>query len=372
MRRFERYLLPGIVFQSVLIGGAYATGREIVQYGARFGAHGAASVVAIFLGFSLMSVLAFEFARVSGTYDYRSFVRALIGPLWPAFDLLFIVMAVLVIAVVGAASGDVVEDILGLPYWVGVVGVITMVGALNAAGRRTIERFKTLGSALLYGGYVLFAGAVLARRWPQTLAALSAEPAAQDGGGSASWAAAFGIGVLYVGYNLAVLPTTFFTLDRQTQRREAVAAGLIAGVMATVPFLLTYLAIMGYYPDAEVTGATVPWLVMLRRVGGGPLLTVFALVIFWTLVETSTGMIHAIVDRLAVNLAEKGRPPLTRGQVAVLTMSVLLLAVALSRLGLIDLVAKGYTAMAYGFLLLFALPLLTVGLARILAAPPRR
>ena len=38
--RFEQFLLPGIVFQSVLIGGAYATGREIVQYGARFGAVG--------------------------------------------------------------------------------------------------------------------------------------------------------------------------------------------------------------------------------------------------------------------------------------------------------------------------------------------
>jgi len=197
-------------------------------------------------------------------------------------------------------------------------------------------------------------------------------PALQDGGGSVSWTAAFGIGVLYVGYNLATLPATFFTLDRQTRRREAVGAGLVAGVMATVPFLLTYLAIMGYYPDAEVTGAAVPWLVMLRRVGGGALLTVFALVIFWTLVETSTGMIHAIVDRIAVNIAENSRPPMTRGQVGVLTIGVLVLAAVLSRLGLIDLVARGYTAMAYGFLLLFALPLSTVGLARILAAPSRR
>ena len=110
MRRFEQYLLPGIVFQSVLIGGAYATGREIVEYGARLGALGLYSIAAIFVGFSVMSVLAFEFARISGAYDYRSFVRALIGPLWPLFDLLFVVMAVLVIAVVGAASGDVVAQ----------------------------------------------------------------------------------------------------------------------------------------------------------------------------------------------------------------------------------------------------------------------
>ena len=99
MRKFQQYVLPGIIFQSVLIGGAYATGREIVQYGARFGARGLWSIAAIFLGFSLMSALAFEFARVNGTYDYRNFVRALIGPAWPLFDVLFVAMAILVIAV---------------------------------------------------------------------------------------------------------------------------------------------------------------------------------------------------------------------------------------------------------------------------------
>ena len=369
MRKFQQYLLPGIVFQSVLIGGAYATGREIVQYGARFGARGLWSIAAIFLGFSLMCVLAFEFARVSRAYDYRNFVRALIGPVWPLFDALFVAMAILVIAVVGAASGDVVEEILGLPYWVGVVVVICLVGALNAAGRAAIERFKTVGSAVLYAGYVVFAGAVLYERWPQTMAALRAGSGTEGGDGGPSIAAAFGVGVLYVGYNLATMPATFFTLDRLTERRQAIGAGLIAGLMATVPFVLTYLAIMGYYPDAEVTAANVPWLVMLGRVGGGTLLAVFAFVIVWTLVETSTGMIHAIVDRVAVNLAEVGRPPMSRGQVGALTVTVLTLAAVLSRLGLIELVSRGYTVMAYGFLLLFALPLCTVGVYRIFTAP---
>jgi uncharacterized membrane protein YkvI len=371
--RFERYVLPGIVFQSVLIGGAYATGREIVQYGARFGAAGLWSIAAIFVGFSLMCVLAFEFARVSGAYDYRSFVRALIGPLWPLFDVLFVVMAVLVIAVVGAASGDVVESIVGLPYWVGVVAVIALVGVLNASGRIAIERFKTVGSVLLYGGYVFFAGAVLSRRWSAVaevllpgdgLSPATPGPNITSGGP----AAAFAIGVLYVGYNLATLPASFFTLDRQTERRHAIGVGLIAGLMATVPFVLTYLAVLAFYPDPEVLNAAVPWLVMLRRVGGEALLVLFAFVIVWTLVETSTGMIHAIVDRVAVNLAEVGRPPMSRAQVGTLTVAVLVLAALLSRLGLIDLVARGYTAMAYGFLLLFALPLVTVGLYRIVRA----
>ena len=35
-----KILLPGIVLQSVLMGGGYATGREIIEYGGKFGAYG--------------------------------------------------------------------------------------------------------------------------------------------------------------------------------------------------------------------------------------------------------------------------------------------------------------------------------------------
>ena len=34
--KYARYVLPGVLLQSVLIGGGYATGREIYSYGAKF------------------------------------------------------------------------------------------------------------------------------------------------------------------------------------------------------------------------------------------------------------------------------------------------------------------------------------------------
>lgn len=34
---FGKYLVPGILLQSVLIGGGYATGREVISYGAMYG-----------------------------------------------------------------------------------------------------------------------------------------------------------------------------------------------------------------------------------------------------------------------------------------------------------------------------------------------
>ena len=347
----------------MLIGGAYATGREIVEYGAKYGAMGVWSIVAIGAGFSLIAILAYEFARVFRVYDYRHFVKRLIGPFWPLFDVVYGVMVVVTIAVVSAASGRVVEEVLGLSYWVGVGLVIVLVGALEAGGRRLIERFKTVGSVLLYGGFVVFAGLVLNQTWGNVEAVFATGDTSYEASVTL-WGALF-TGILYVGYNLGVMPATLFVLDYQTTRRQTVVAGIISGVLATAPFILTYLAVLGHYPNAEVLDAEIPWLVMLGSVGGATLVSVYAVVILWTLVETSTGMIHAVLKRIDANLEDLGRPVLTPVQSGALTVGVLATAAVLSSVGIIDLVAKGYLAMAYGFLALFALPLLTIGVYRI-------
>jgi len=175
-------------------------------------------------------------------------------------------------------------------------------------------------------------------------------------------------GVLYVGYNLASLPATLFTLDRLTRPAQAAWAGLITGVLSTIPFALTFLAILAFYPDPEVLDADVPWLVMLQQRAGSGITALYAVVVLWTLVETCIGLLHALTDRVDASLREMGRRTLSARSIALLTASALIVAALFSRVGLIALVARGYTLMAYGFLALFALPLMTVGVWRILRA----
>ena len=48
MPRWVRvYLVPGAVFQSVMIGGGYGTGRELVEYFVRYGVGGALKGIAL-------------------------------------------------------------------------------------------------------------------------------------------------------------------------------------------------------------------------------------------------------------------------------------------------------------------------------------
>ena len=72
---FQRYLLPGFVFQSMIIAGGYGTGRELVefflQYGPVGGLLGMLLPATILMG--VFCAIAFELARLTRSYDYRNF-----------------------------------------------------------------------------------------------------------------------------------------------------------------------------------------------------------------------------------------------------------------------------------------------------------
>jgi uncharacterized membrane protein YkvI len=355
---YGRLILPGVILQSVLIGGGYATGREIVEFGAKYGALGWVAGLAILVGFGLMAFLMLEMARRFQAFDYRTLLRKLIGPFYWLFDIVYILLAILIIAIMAAATGEILNSTLGLNYWVGVVLIIVIVGLLNFYGEGVIERFKTFGTVALYIGYLIFATLVISENWGTIKQTLSSGE--QSLFPDVSLWAVIWTGILYVGYNLAVFPPALFTAQRATRLRDTALAGLFAGLLMTVPWFLTYFALMGFYPRDDIFGATVPWLEMLSGQGAW-VVVVFGIVVGWTLVETATGMIYALVARVNQNLLDIERRPMSRRLGGLIAVGTLLLALALAQVGIIDLVAKGYTAMGYAMIAVFAVPLLVRG-----------
>ena len=92
----------------------------------------------------------------------------------------------------------------------------------------------------------------------------------------------------------------------------------------------------------------------------------FYLAVFGTFVQTGTGFVHAVNERIAEVAREHKRemPRWLRPMVALLA---LVFSVGLaSRFGLIDLIAGGYGTLTWVFIAVFLLPLMTVGLRRII------
>lgn len=355
--RFQRFLLPGFAFKAVVIGGGYATGREIAEFFLPAGPWGGlAAILLATVIWSGVCALTFLFARRAGAQDYRAFFRALLGPYWVVFEVAYAVFVVLILAVFGAAAGEIGRATLGAPPLLGTLALMAGIAGFAAFGNAAVERLFTYVSFLLYGVYALFLLFALTSFGDRIDAAFAGARGLGPG-----WAAG---GLTYAGYNIVgavvVLPVT----RHLTSDRDAVAAGLLAGPLAMLPALLFFTCMTAFTPD--IAGAVLPSDYMLTRLDRPIFHLLFQLMIFAALLESGTGAVHAINQRIAAAwLARRGAAlgSRVRGAIAIaLLVGCMLLA---DRFGLVALIANGYRALAYILIAVYVLPLLTIGVWRL-------
>jgi uncharacterized membrane protein YkvI len=100
---------------------------------------------------------------------------------------------------------------------------------------------------------------------------------------------------------------------------------------------------------------------MLTRLNAPILHVVFQLMILAALLESGTGGVHAVNQRVAGVLRVRGRTLSTRGRF-LLSAGVLIVSVFVAtRFGLVALIARGYRALAYLFIAVYVVPLLAYG-----------
>ncbi len=351
---FQRVLLPGFCFQSMIIAGGYGTGRELVDFFLTKGVLGGllGMVVVTVPLWSVVCALTFEVSRRAGAFDYRNFARALLGRWHGLYEALYLASMLVVVSVVAAAGGEIVSRSLGLPYVVGVLAIMAAVGWLVLGGTSAVEGFLSAWSIALYALYAVVLIASFRSFGPDIMAGLASGEVTRD------WALG---GAEYMAYNVGTLPAVLFCARHLKTRRDAVIAGVLAGPIGILPAILFFVAISGLGP--AMVNETVPSLTLLAAIGSPLLLVAFQVVLFGTLVETATSLIHAFNERIARALEESGRK--LRPSLRPLTSTVvLLLAALLAQAGLAGLIGIGYRILTYGFWIVFILPLLWWGVRR--------
>lgn len=351
MKTLRRYLLPGFIFQSVVIAGGYGTGRELAEFFLSRGPLGGLLAMAVAtLVWSAVCTVSYEFARIFRAFDYRTFFRRLLGPAWLLFELLYLALLMIVLAVVAAAAGAILEEAFGLPSLVGVIGIMALVGALVFGGNSTIERALTGWSGVLYGVYFIFF------IWCVSSFGTEIRASLESGVVQGNWLRS---GLEYAGYNLGVLPAVLIAIRHHRSRKDTVISGLLTGPIAMLPALLFFVAIAGEYP--AILGEQVPVNHMLELLGSRTFQIVFQVMLFGTLVETGAGLIHSVNERLARTIQDGERQMRARSRV-ISALAMLTAGAAIAQFGLTSLVAKGYGWLTYGYLAIFVLPVLTWGI----------
>jgi uncharacterized membrane protein YkvI len=327
---FQRFLLPGFALKAVIIGGGYATGRELAEYFVPAGPWGGlAGMLLATLIWSVVAALTFALARQLHAYDYRSFFQQLLGPGWVLFEAAYLIFVVLILAVFGAAAGAIGAATFGWPELMGAVVLAAAILFATAFGEAGVERLFKYASMLIYAVYALFLFFALTRFGDRIGAGFAAAGPPPD----------------------------------------ALIAGAIAGPLTMLPAILFFVAMMAFYPG--IGDETLPSDFLLRQMAVPGFHLLFQLMIFTALLESGVGAIHAINERIAGAFEARGRAaPGTAGRALIGAAILAGCMFVAARVGLVDLIASGYRILAWLFLAVYVVPLLGIGTYRLVKRGP--
>ena len=225
---FRVLIIPSSVFLSVVFGGSYGTGREIMEFVSQHGPGGGLIALAsVVITYSVLLFITFELARTFQQFEYRGFFQKLLGPFWFLYEIVILLGMLITLAVCTTAAGAIVDSRFGQPAWLGSIALLLIVFVLTYQGRALVQ--KTMILAVLALGLVLVALLIqLAGEPAQRISqAFAAEPI--------TWEAWQG-GVQYALVNGGFIPLLLYCARGVQSRSQAgVAAVSAASVSALAP-----------------------------------------------------------------------------------------------------------------------------------------
>ena len=349
---FQKYLLPGFIFQSLIIGGGYGTGRELVEFFLREGPiSGLVNMGIATIIWSIVLALCFEFARRGEYYEYRSFISGLLGKWWFTYEVLYLIGLILVVSVMGSASGEIFSEMFSLPELVGIIIMMSLVGFIVYNGTALVEKVLSFWSIILYAAFAIMF-IIIFIMFPKDIASSFSQQTSDT-----NWTMG---GIKYAAYNIGLAPAILFCVRHFDSRKEAVISGIVAGIIGMLPALVMFIAMLSQFP--QIISETVPVNIILEKIGWRPFKFIFQIVLFGTFIETGVGLVHGFNERIL-----SVKPDLLDSWRAMIGVFLLLISIFFAnQIGLIGLIAKGYGALTWGYWIIFVIPIVTVGLKSIL------
>jgi len=355
-RFFRVYVVPSSVFLSVVFGGSYGSGREVVEYVSRYGPSGGfLALAAIVMGYGILLSLSFELARIFRAYEYDAFFRVLLGRAAFLYEVVIIAAMILVLAVVAAAAGTIVEDHFGASSFWGSAAMLASVVMLTYYGRTIVERSMVVSVTAL----ALFLAVLIG--WSILEHAGEIQLTFDRGGGEDG---AFWGGLTYAVANGGFIPLLLYCARDLRTQKECLAAGLVAGTVAAVPALVFHLVFMAGFPEIIQERLPAYWIVEALTNPG--LLNFYVIILFVLVCQTGVGLLQGFLERVEAISNRLRQQPLNPVSHGVFSGGAVILSMIFAEVGLVALIAAGYSILSATFTAVFVLPLLTRGVYQVI------
>jgi uncharacterized membrane protein YkvI len=344
-----------------VFGGAYSTGREVLEFMSKNGPWGGLiSLLTITITYIVILFLCFELARRYEAYDYRAFFKVLLGRAWFLYEILITIGLILTLAICSSATGNIAKEHFGVSVYLGGFIMLLIVVILNYFGREIVEKSMiytviALGLLVAYLCFRLFG--TFGTEIAETFSTNSASNVTQS----------VKSGLIYAFTVTGFIPMIIFCGRDLFSINESLLAGFAAGIVAVLPGLAFHLCFMAFYPG--IVDATVPTYLVIEKATSGLFLNLYVVVVFVLIALTGVGLLQGVLQRMDNWMQESSGRVLTPANHALISGLALIASSGLATVGLVDLIIKGFTFFSISFTLIFFIPLFTIGIYKIFFVP---
>ena len=356
-KRWYYILAIGFTFTVAIFGGAFASGREIMQFFGRFGSLG-------FWGALLATVLFAYFAIIGlittchwKTFDYKSYALRLYREFLPEkvatkaywlFEVSYLFLCILILGIITATLASMFVAELGIAYGLAITVANAIILLVVVFGADIIRAFNfTITWLLLLAAVIVFAIAfvpIAGESWSVVTSGV--------GPGGAGWVVS---SILYVSYNLMGVIMVTSLAEPIRDRFSARTAGLIGGIGIGLLIVFEYVCCMAFYPG--IVEEVLPLWFVCAKTGSGLVRFAYDFILTGAILTTGIAVTYPPVKRFMPLMVTKLGAERQKLSGFILTLILILIGLGLSTFGLIPLVAKGFTTMGWIFTVVFLIPL---------------
>lgn len=361
---FKIWFGLGALMFGTYCGANMASGVYASTYMVTFGGGWMWACLAIFIAFmTFFCAVALDFIRAYKVSDYNSYYLALWGADKPGtnpvikvivsifFDIYTSLMGIVTVAATIALFANLMESLFNVPIAVGSIIAVVMFTLLSMYGAAFLRRFNTVMtislivslSAILF--FVIFMrGDVIGERL-------------FDFQGGMDWSGGtltghFGMLISYCFTTASWGGSLSNYSEKIRTKKDAMCSGLLIGLMVALLFFATSLIILPFLPDAFVA---TPILHICQQYLPKAITAVYWVTVMLSVISTGPTFIFNTSNRFVKVWSTEKVPH--RAKLFVIALSFLLLCLALSKIGLIAICQKGYTALGNVAIPSIAIPL---------------
>ena len=352
-------LVLGVAFVwfTTHFGGGFASGAQIYSYFVRYGAWCIVMPVLAMLYNGIFFAYSLRFARKHQVYDYRSYNNAFYGKFAPLFsnlfELLYLCVMCVAPAVAFATGGATLSQLTGLPYLLCtfLIGVFIFVVAIF--GTDLVRRVASILSICIIAGLLVVYLPNIVLNAGKISDAVQSMGEQQLPLGPALYSA-FLYGTFQLS-NIAVFVQHAKSFEKPGDAVKSMGVGAVVNALMMV---MVVLGLMTIYTNPEAASQSVPTLFMVENGVGASFMTpLISLLIILGAVSTAVNMVAAMVKRVcgkeeetlaktSPKAAVLGRFRITKKEI-VAALICCLVDFGIAQFGLLNLIQKAYSGIAY-------------------------